>query len=160
MAEQNGDVLLFSESAGQDREWQLVPFIPDPPPTTATYSEDFNDKLAQSWTLSANESVAKRQQIVRVKPAVEEEATDRAAQLLVYPNPATEEFSIQTAGLGKHIQLSVYDVQGKQVYAPYVKEGQTTITIHRNQLSGEGLYIVELSSEVGTYRSKLLVSGK
>ncbi len=160
MAKQNGNVLLLSEPAGQDREWELVPFIPDPPATTTTYSENFNDNLAQGWTFSANESVGERQQIVRAKPAGEEEATDQSAQLLIYPNPATDEFSIKTAGLGKRTQLLVYDVQGKQLYATYVKEGQTAITIHRNQLSGEGLYFVELSSEVGTYRSKLLVSGK
>ena len=70
----------------------------------------------------------------------------------IYPNPADEEIIIETHQ-NKVVRLEIWSIGGHLVLEESVV--QTPATISLNSLS-QGIYIVELYSEFGTYRSRLV----
>ena len=79
--------------------------------------------------------------------------------LIVYPNPATNELriSISTGSMtnaGFKIQsIHIYNVLGEMVYTSYLSTNQSTINI--SQLS-KGIYFVEVQSENTIINRKLI----
>jgi hypothetical protein len=73
----------------------------------------------------------------------------------VYPNPATDHFFYMDAG--KPIQMiQVYDLNGRVVQAIH-GNGDVTQTVHLNNL-GSGMYVVEVITNKGSGRKKLLIA--
>jgi len=68
----------------------------------------------------------------------------------VYPNPCTSEFTIQIPGVTGRI--SVYDTNGRIVISNTITNGENIST----QQLRKGLYIIELSTENGTSKKRLV----
>lgn len=70
----------------------------------------------------------------------------------IYPNPASENVSIETASAMKHIRI--FNISGQQVYA--LSLDQNTIDLNIDFLN-PGMYLIELETENGSSMQKLTV---
>jgi hypothetical protein len=82
---------------------------------------------------------------------VEEYAVDNA--FIVYPNPATDNFTIHLNAAMKNAELTVYNVLGEMVYAKSIEE-QTT---HIDLKSPSGIYFMKLSADKKQYNQSLII---
>lgn len=81
------------------------------------------------------------------------------SQINVYPNPVIgNTFNIQTANNTRINRVNLYDNQGKKYEIDYtISNTQNFCTVQTNLLSS-GLYIVEIVSDSGYYRKKLILN--
>lgn len=79
--------------------------------------------------------------------------------LVLYPNPTSDKVSIKTKeALEGEVTISIYDVQGKEVYYDSKQNtGQFNTTVDLNGFNS-GEYIVRISNLNRNYTEKLLVS--
>lgn len=82
--------------------------------------------------------------------------TGTAAQLVVYPLPASDELYISNGKAYEHTVASMYDISGRQVLTAqfYNKE---VYTLHVNGIP-EGVYILILKQGDNEYRSKVTIA--
>lgn len=80
-------------------------------------------------------------------------------QINIYPNPVTgNKFNILTDDNTRIKQINLYDSQGKKYEIDYtISDTQNFCTVHTSTLSS-GLYIVEIVSDSGHYRKKIILN--
>ena len=78
--------------------------------------------------------------------------------VIVYPNPATESFSMDLINLQGELKLEVIDPKGRIVIAETIHNSSSKISKHFNlQNSSPGIYFIKINSESGTINKKLIV---
>jgi hypothetical protein len=80
--------------------------------------------------------------------------TDRKIQMLVFPNPASNNLTIDAGNNNTILKLKVYDILGKEITA------QENIRSSSSQLNiaflNPGVYVLEVQSEQGAYYTKFV----
>ena len=83
------------------------------------------------------------------------DGVDNASEYKVYPNPVAGQLNIEApTELGSY-QISIRDIQGRQVYHSKENGGQL-IQISTSELN-PGIYMIELTNEEFTSSQKVLV---
>ena len=79
--------------------------------------------------------------------------------LLIYPNPGSEEVYIELPNsLDKDANLSIYDIAGKQLRTVRIEEGQNKVVQSVNDLHS-GIYFITIENHNAViYKSKLLIA--
>jgi glucose/arabinose dehydrogenase len=72
----------------------------------------------------------------------------------LYPNPARETLSVDTAGAVLPMQARIYDLSGKLLQSATIEYDQQRIDV--SALSS-GLYLTEISNENGNFRQKIVI---
>lgn len=80
-------------------------------------------------------------------------STEPESVIKVFPNPFTNEFTVDT-GLEKFKQIELIDEVGKQVYIQIVPNGETLIRV--NQKVKSGTYLLKLSNDKSLVVKKIL----
>jgi hypothetical protein len=79
---------------------------------------------------------------------------DHKIQMLVFPNPASSSLTIDAGNSNTILDLKVYDILGKEVFA------QKNIRAAKSQLNinslNSGVYLLEVQSEQGAYFTKFV----
>ncbi len=75
-------------------------------------------------------------------------------EVTIYPNPTTHQFQVSSTKY-KVVAVSIYNVVGEQVLQSAIKNPQSEISINVSGLM-RGVYIVEVSTEQGVVRKKLI----
>jgi hypothetical protein len=70
----------------------------------------------------------------------------------IYPNPATNNVTIQSGSNIKHI--SIYDVNGRKVYEVALDQNKINLNI---ESLNKGVYVIQIDSNNGTKTEKLSV---
>jgi hypothetical protein len=73
----------------------------------------------------------------------------------VYPNPATRAINISLIDEVKNASISIYDINGRQVYA-HKLDLQGTVTINTENLSA-GIYVLKINNNTISYSEKLII---
>jgi hypothetical protein len=94
----------------------------------------------------------------KITPIVEEPVSvknrlDKRPDLVVYPNPAGENFTVLIPGKFQSRNLILYDMFGKTTAIPVI---ENQITIDSREYS-PGMYILQIATEYGVLSSKLLI---
>jgi hypothetical protein len=77
--------------------------------------------------------------------------------LNVYPNPATDNINITFAGTTANIQLSIYDISGKEVFGQQIKnQGLNQEKIAVSSLK-KGIYFITLTTENSKSTQKIII---
>jgi hypothetical protein len=74
----------------------------------------------------------------------------------VYPNPASTSISISLIDEVKNATISIFDINGRQVYAKKL-DLQGIVTINTKNLS-TGIYILKINNNVISYSEKLIIN--
>jgi hypothetical protein len=74
-------------------------------------------------------------------------------QIMIYPNPATENISIESASAGKSVTVSICNLQGQVVAQQPMLQTKTDINISS---LNKGLYVIKISSLNGIAVRKFL----
>ena len=91
--------------------------------------------------------------------SIDEVSMESVSELLLFPNPATDHVNIAFNSISEQVlQLAVYDLNGKQVYAmeSQVLQGENLININTDNLT-QGQYVVMVSSVNNNYPIKLII---
>lgn len=75
-------------------------------------------------------------------------------KLIIEPNPAKNQVKIINQ-FGQIKNLQLYDLTGNEIYAQFITENNNSIINLENFTNG--MYIIHVTDEQGTYKSKLLV---
>jgi len=82
----------------------------------------------------------------------DEEINSSKDNILIYPNPTTEEFNISNLGAGE-ISVEIYTVSGEKIYSAQIVNSKSHI-VHQNLSSG--IYFVKVNSPKGMIVKKLI----
>jgi len=74
----------------------------------------------------------------------------------IYPNPATDEFTIQSSKFKVGDVINVLDVMGRMVYQTKISTANTSIKIQTSSWMN-GIYLVQIKTTVGVLTQKLVV---
>ena len=87
------------------------------------------------------------------------EIAEQAAEMSIYPNPAKDQFKIETSAFANgNLQLTMTDLQGKMVLSQkigFVKN--KPISVQTNDLPS-GIYLVQLSQNEKVVTEKLVIT--
>ena len=81
---------------------------------------------------------------------------DKVKMFTVYPNPASTSISISLIDEVKNATISIFDINGRQVYAKKL-DLQGIVTINTKNLS-TGIYILKINNNVISYSEKLIIN--
>lgn len=76
------------------------------------------------------------------------------ANIKLYPNPATDNLTVDTAGAELPLQARIYDLSGKLLHSTTIQQDQQRIDI--SNLSS-GLYLTEIANGNGISRQKIVI---
>jgi glucose/arabinose dehydrogenase len=76
------------------------------------------------------------------------------ANVKMYPNPAKDNLTVDTAGADLPLQARIYDLSGKLLHSATIQQDQQRIDI--SNLSS-GLYLTEITSSNGISRQKIVI---
>jgi hypothetical protein len=82
------------------------------------------------------------------------EETADADFFKVYPNPATS-FLVVENGSDQEINLAIYDISGKRVYAGKFNTSQ--IIIQTSEIGDNGIYFLKISNNINTNTQKIII---
>ncbi len=85
-------------------------------------------------------------------------ATDEfqnAIDVVVSPNPSSEELNIQFPEVIKIETISIYDVLGKEVFTKKIESSENKITLNPNLSSG--VYFLKIASDKGELNKKIII---
>ncbi|MDX5346969.1 MAG: phospholipase D-like domain-containing protein [Hymenobacteraceae bacterium] len=90
--------------------------------------------------------------------AVHEELQANVLQTKVYPNPASEQFTVLLGGeVAENIQVVLFDLTGKVVYNRQLQvNGAGEVVVETSQLP-RGMYNLQVSSQQATQYSKIVI---
>ncbi|MCH3923627.1 MAG: choice-of-anchor J domain-containing protein [Bacteroidales bacterium] len=74
----------------------------------------------------------------------------------IYPNPTTNDATLEVKGLKEKANVVMIDVQGRVVSSQVMALGQTTLTIKRNNLAS-GVYYIRVITDNQTRTEKLII---
>lgn len=74
----------------------------------------------------------------------------------IYPNPANESINIDIAKYVGELQIKIYDINGRQVYAENANNFNNSYSINLNGLS-KGIYILKLQGENLNHTEKIIL---
>ncbi|MDB5283749.1 MAG: C-terminal target protein, partial [Bacteroidota bacterium] len=100
---------------------------------------DFNGKFSLSNTVSVNIAGTSEPSVV------------------MYPNPAHDQVSIRVSNMTAPLELSVFDIEGRQVMNKKITDSEQTITLPLIGMLTPGLYFVSGSNEQSRFTEKLIV---
>ena len=72
----------------------------------------------------------------------------------IYPNPTSDEFTIELPFDETYFHVAIYDLNGKEVLNQDI--AQKTSNISTNELT-EGIYLIKLSNNNSIFNKKLLI---
>jgi extracellular elastinolytic metalloproteinase len=81
---------------------------------------------------------------------------EKLKMFTVYPNPASTSISISLIDEVKNATISIFDINGRQVYAKK-SDLQGIVTINTENLS-TGIYILKINNNVISYSEKLIIN--
>ena len=81
---------------------------------------------------------------------------EKLKMFTVYPNPASISISISLIDEVKNATISIFDINGRQVYAKK-SDLQGIVTINTENLSA-GIYILKINNNVISYSEKLIIN--
>jgi hypothetical protein len=116
------------------------------PPYSTTGPVNYNYLNCAAFNSAQYTNPANANQAAGIKQVVSNN------NLLVYPNPAQNNFTIEVSSDEKQT-LSVYDITGNQVLQQTITE---TTTINASNLQN-GMYFIQLTNRAGTNTQKLIV---
>lgn len=140
----NSNVLSSSSPSGN--QWYLNG-SPIPGATMQTYTVTQNGNYTVEVTINGCSSISSPIAINNVGIA-----ENSAHVLNIYPNPASEEFYIQTP-LRENKSVTIYDVNGKTVYTNEVFEKEIKVSVKNWE---KGLYFIHIHSSSAHYVGKLI----
>ena len=91
--------------------------------------------------------------IIAEGPLLVDEMDGNNTKINVYPNPATTHFTVHLSSITK-ADLKLFDLTGKMVMSKTNVSGQIMIPV--NTL-GNGIYILKVKTESGSYMQKILI---
>jgi hypothetical protein len=81
---------------------------------------------------------------------------EKLKMFTVYPNPASTSISISLIDEVKNATISIFDINGRQVYAKK-SDLQGIVTFNTENLS-TGIYILKINNNVISYSEKLIIN--
>ena len=91
--------------------------------------------------------------------SVEIEDNAESVGMQLYPNPATETFSVIVQGIESEGQLYIYDMTGSLVYKQDVNRQTTMITIDADaHLNNAGVYVVTLNTGTRLLTERVVIN--
>jgi len=78
-----------------------------------------------------------------------------SGQLHVFPNPASNQFTITLGSNNKNVEVNIFDITGKIIYSNVVIDTQQLV-VNTGEFS-EGIYIVQIQSAGFVETKKLVV---
>jgi hypothetical protein len=165
----NGFVYVIATSV-TDAGWSLVPnstfnYSDGTPTSVSIYQHtatanvpvaipnvtSFAGASPLAKVISLNGSTAKKS---LSKPLIlDENDSIEGESLVVYPNPASEEFNIKLVG-GEKTDVSIFNLEGSLLYNQKDVEGELSI---KNHTFKTGVYIIKVNSESGKSHIKKLI---
>lgn len=76
---------------------------------------------------------------------------------MIFPNPADDQFFVETPYASGQMEIYVYDMAGRNCLSAVRSVNNTITTIHGVDDLPEGMYVVEYSTREARYRSLLQV---
>ena len=86
------------------------------------------------------------------------QSTDDSQQLIIYPNPVDDKFTMRSRAelkIGTAVEISVYNIVGEKIVVPLLRTTNDQLTADVRQLK-PGIYFIEIATAEKTFRAKFL----